>query len=105
MCDERNEHHEREDKSENEKSQDQDARAEPSETQALQPVDDGIEHIGQRHSGHKGQEDLTQNVERKRDANERREPEPDLSLDRHALACCSDLPAQMEMHVTGSGTS
>ena len=97
MCDERDEQHQREDKGEDKKGEDQDGRTEPSETKTLQPAGDGIEHIGQRHPGHEGQQNLTQNVERERDDSERCEPEPDLSLDRHALACLLDFVRHSQM--------
>ena len=80
MRGERDEQHERKDKREDEQGEDQDRRAEPSEAKTLQPVGDGIEHIGQRYPSHEGQQNLTQNIERKRDDNERGEPEPNLSL-------------------------
>ena len=57
--------------------------AQAPDADLLQPVGQGIEQIGQREARHERQEDAAQDEQQQDRDDERRNPEPDLPLDRH----------------------
>ena len=78
-----NQDHEGDDEDQDEQDQDQQACAQAPDADLLQPVGQGIEQIGQREARHERQEDAAQDEQQQHRDDERRNPEPDLPLDRH----------------------
>ena len=91
LPEQREDHHQGDDKQEHEKDQDDEAGAEAPEANPLQPVSQWVEHVGERKACDERQQDGAENGEQKHRDGKSHEPENHLPLERHRLIT-SDCP-------------
>ncbi len=91
------------DEQEQEHRQDDEGRGEPPDPEALQPVGDRVEHVGQGRAGHEGQQHVAQEVEQQRQDCEGKQGNRHPALDRHRLSPALAVPGDREPAPYGQG--